>query len=267
MQITMWREILDPYYLAVDEILVKFNHIIESYRKSGSYSPIEEVTGRVKSISSILEKTQRKKIPIDDIESKLDDIAGIRIICQFVEDIDKVVSLIKNRKDMEVKLEKDYVRHPKPSGYRSYHIVVWYTVETIGGTRRIPVEIQVRTLAMNFWATIEHSLQYKYKENMPEEISQRLSNSANAIVTLDAQMSKLRIEIMDAQESYRMKDNTINDILNNLQNLYKVINMREVEKLQDEFYKIYKTEDFMMLDRFSKRLDEISESDKSQSIN
>ncbi len=75
MQITMWREILDPYYLAVDEILVKFNHIIESYRKSGSYSPIEEVTGRVKSISSILEKTQRKKIPIDDIESKLDDIA------------------------------------------------------------------------------------------------------------------------------------------------------------------------------------------------
>lgn len=145
--------------------------------------------------------------------------------------------------------------------------MVWYTVETIGGTRRIPVEIQVRTLAMNFWATIEHSLQYKYKENMPEEISQRLSNSANAIVTLDAQMSKLRIEIMDAQESYRMKDNTINDILNNLQNLYKVINMREVEKLQDEFYKIYKTEDFMMLDRFSKRLDEISESDKSQSIN
>ena len=176
MEIQLWKEILDPYELAVKELTVKFNHLIREHRSRGLYSPIEQVNGRVKTISSILDKAQKKKIRIEDIEEKLGDIAGIRIICQFVEDIEKVVEIIHNRTDMTVKSEKDYIKNTKKSGYRSYHIIIYYEVQTLKGSRRIPVEIQIRTLAMNFWSTIEHSLQYKYKGSIPEHIRTKLTN-------------------------------------------------------------------------------------------
>ena len=94
MEIQLWREILSPYQLAVDELVVKFNHIIQEYRSNGQYSPIEQVVGRVKKISSILDKMNKKHLAIEEIEDEIDDIAGIRIMCQFVEDIDKVVEII-----------------------------------------------------------------------------------------------------------------------------------------------------------------------------
>ena len=109
MEIQMWKEILTPYDLAVEELQIKFNHIIKEYRQAGVYSPIEQVLGRVKSISSIIEKAQRRGIEIDKIQEKLFDIAGIRLICQFTEDIYTVVKLIKKRKDMTVISEKDYL--------------------------------------------------------------------------------------------------------------------------------------------------------------
>ena len=120
MEIQLWRELLDPYQLAVDELTVKFHHIIEEHRNQGLYSPIESVDGRVKSIVSILDKMQRKNVSMNDIEKKIEDLAGIRIICQFVEDIDRVVNLIKNRTDMKVKCEKDYVSHFIYSEYDSW---------------------------------------------------------------------------------------------------------------------------------------------------
>ena len=175
MEIQLWREILNPYDLAVKELTVKFEHLIQEHRQQGLYSPIEQVHGRVKTISSILDKAQKKNIPINEIEDKLEDIAGIRIICQFVEDIQKVVEIIRSRTDMKVIEEKDYVSNMKNSGYRSYHMIVEYTVETMNGPKRIHAEIQIRTLAMNFWATIEHSLQYKYKKNIPDHIREKLS--------------------------------------------------------------------------------------------
>ena len=110
MEIQLWREILNPYELAVKEIMTKFNHLIKEHRDRGLYSPIEQVEGRVKTISSILEKCQKKKIDLEDIEERISDLAGVRIICQFVEDIDKVVEIIRNRKDMEIKQERDYIR-------------------------------------------------------------------------------------------------------------------------------------------------------------
>ena len=121
MEIQLWKDILNPYELAVEELLVKFNHLIKEYQDRGMYSPMEQVCGRVKSISSILDKAQKKNIEVDKIEEQLDDIAGIRIICQFVEDIEKVADLIRNRSDMQVVTEKDYINHMKSSGYRSYH--------------------------------------------------------------------------------------------------------------------------------------------------
>ena len=253
MEIQLWRELLEPYQLAVDELMVKFTYLIKAHRNAGMYSPIEEVNGRVKRISSILEKMQKKKIQFEDIETKIEDIAGIRIICQFVEDIEKVVELIKKRSDMEIKSEKDYITNTKPSGYRSYHLIVYYNVQTMKGNKRISVEIQIRTLAMNFWATIEHSLQYKYRQNMPANIRERLSGAAAA-------------EIMDAQNSFQIKAHIVAEILNTIQNLYKAANKREIVKIQDEFYKIYKFGSVEELERFSMELDIIAEGYRAQGL-
>ena len=266
MEIQLWRELLEPYALAVDEIVVKFEHLIEAYRKSGSYSPIEQVKGRLKSISSILEKCQKKGIPFEEFEEHIEDIAGIRIICQFTEDIYKVVDIIKNRADMQVKEEKDYLENAKKSGYRSYHMIVEYTVETLKGPKRLRVEIQIRTLAMNFWATIEHSLQYKYKKNMPENLKKRLLKAAEAIVVLDEEMASVREEIMDAQNSFNHNARLIADILTNIQNLYKTANKKEVVKIQDEFFRVYQEGDLALLERFSKDLDVIAEGYRAQSL-
>ncbi len=266
MEIQLWRELLDPYQLAVDELVVKFTHIIEEHRNKGLYSPIESVEGRLKSIVSILDKMQKKNVSMNDIEQKIEDLAGIRIICQFVEDIDRVVSLIESRTDIKVKCKKDYVSHMKTSGYRSYHMIIYYTVNTIRGPKTLKAEIQIRTMAMNFWATIEHSLQYKYKENIPRHIQQKLIGASEAILEVDHEMSDVRDEIMDAQNSHRKKENLVKDILNNIQNLYKVANQREVTKIQDEFYKVYVLDDMVQLKHFAKQLDVISEGYRAQTL-
>ena len=178
---------------------------------------------------------QRKKINVNDVEKELEDIAGIRLICQFVEDIDRVLEIIESRSDMEIKSHKDYISHSKDSGYRSYHVIIYYEVNTIYGKKRIQAEIQIRTLAMNFWATVEHSLQYKYKGDIP-------------------------------QDSFRKKSNLVSEILHTMQNLYKVANRHEVLKIQDEFYKIYETGDMERLEHFNKQLDIIAEGYRAQSI-
>lgn len=266
MEIQLWRNLLNPYELAVKELVLKFEHLISEYREQGLYSPIEQVTGRVKSVSSILDKMQRKQIPMENLEKEVEDIAGIRIICQFEEDIDAVANLIQHRKDMTVKSEKDYLKHIKQSGYRSYHLIVYYPVETMNGEKNIQVEIQIRTLAMNFWATIEHSLQYKYKGNMPPHVTERLSKAADAINLLDHEMSSVRSEIMDAQNSSQNQSNLVADILINIENLYKVSSKREVMKIQDEFLRVYETKDLHQLERFHRQLDIIAEGYRAQSV-
>ncbi|MDF2820025.1 MAG: RelA/SpoT domain protein [Clostridiales bacterium] len=266
MEIQLWREILHPYELATDEMKVKFEHIISECRAKGQYSPIEQVTARVKKISSILEKAQKKQISLDKIEDEIEDIAGIRIICQFVEDIDRVVDMIKTRQDMKVKYEKDYINRKKDSGYRSYHMIVSYNVHTMDGTKEIKAEIQIRTLAMNFWATIEHSLQYKYKGKIPDEIKVKLKKASDAIIRLDEEMSTIRGEVLDAQDSFNEKSTIVTDILNNIQNLYKVANKREIIKIQDEFYKLHESGDIDKLHFFNKQLDVIAEGYRAQTL-
>ena len=195
MEIQLWKDILNPYELAVEELQVKFNHLIKEYRDRGESSPMEQVCGRVKSISSILDKAQKKNIEVDKIEEQLDDIAGIRIICQFVEDIEKVAELIRNRSDMQVVTEKDYINHMKSSGYRSYHMIVLYEVQTLEGSRKIKVEIQIRTVAMDFWASLEHKINYKFEGNAPEHVKRELIECAGMVSALDNRMQELNEEI------------------------------------------------------------------------
>ena len=266
MEIQLWRSILCPYELAVRELIVKFEHIISEHRENDLYSPIEQVSGRVKSVSSILEKMQRKHIPMERMEEEVEDIAGIRIICQFEEDIETVASLIQNRSDMTIKSEKNYLKHVKQSGYRSLHLIIYYTVETLNGPRKLQAEIQIRTMAMDFWATIEHSLQYKYKGDMPPHVAERLTNAADAIILLDQEMSSVRDEIMDAQNSSQMQFNLVKDILNNIENLYRVSSEREITKIQTEFLRVFHTKDLKQLERFHRQLDIIAEGYRAQAV-
>ena len=266
MEIRLWRELLVPYELAVKELVMKFQQLKKEHKEKDLYCPIEEVSGRVKSINSILEKMQRKQISWDDLEEKVEDIAGIRIICQFYEDIEVVADLIRKRRDMRVLEEKDYITHMKASGYRSYHMIIAYNTETLEGCKEIRAEIQIRTLAMNFWATIEHSLQYKYKGDMPPHVAERLSKASDAIISLDHEMSSVRNEIMDAQNSSQMQSNLVKDILNNIENLYRVSSEREVSKIQDEFLRVFKTKDLRQLERFHRQLDIIAEGYRAQAV-
>lgn len=201
-----WNVLLAPYTQAVDELKIKLRSFRDQYDLTSQHSPIEFVTGRVKPVVSILEKAKRKGLRLQDIEEQIQDIAGVRIMCQFVGDIQAVIDLIRNRTDFTIVEERDYISEKKNSGYRSYHFVIRYPVETINGMKTILAEIQVRTLAMNFWATIEHSLNYKYAGQIPENIEHRLQRAAEAAFRLDEEMSKIRHEVREAQKIFQHKE-------------------------------------------------------------
>jgi len=222
MAINNWKSFLMPYEQAVEEIKVKLKSIRKEFRRNNEYSPIEFVTGRVKEVSSMLEKANKFGIPIDRIGYELEDIAGIRIMCQFVDDIDRVVESLRGRKDMIILYEKDYVRNVKPSGYRSYHMIIKYPVNMASGIVEILAEFQIRTLAMNFWATTEHSLNYKYKHKIPNELKEKLKNAADAAFKLDEQMLEIKDEIKDAQKLFEVKSDIITNIMNKILTLNSI---------------------------------------------
>ena len=197
-----WDLFLWPYQQAVSELKVKFRSLRQSFLNKGEHSPIEFVVGRVKTVDSIKEKMTRRVIAPDVIENDMQDIAGIRIMCQFVDDIYRVVDLIHQRQDMQVIEERDYIQNAKPSGYRSYHMVIEYSVFLPDGQKKIIAEIQIRTLAMNFWATVEHTLNYKYQGKYPEDISKRLKSTAEAAYKLDEEMSSIKDEVQEAQRIF-----------------------------------------------------------------
>lgn len=205
-----WDSFLLPYEQAVSELKIKLRGIRKEFRERGEHTPIEFVTGRVKPTASIQEKMQRRFIEPELLEADMQDIAGLRIMCQFVEDIYQVVEMLRQRHDMEIIEERDYIANTKSSGYRSYHVIIEYPVQLSTGEKKILAEIQVRTLSMNFWATIEHSLNYKYQGEFPEEIKQRLQRASEAAFRLDQEMSAIREEIQEAQQlfSYGKAPNT-----------------------------------------------------------
>jgi len=205
-----WNDFLAPYKQAIEELKVKLKGMRTEFDRDHVHSPIEFVTGRVKPIVSILDKAVQKNIPLDKLDTEMQDIAGLRMMCQFVDDIRKVVELLRLRNDFEIVEERDYISHKKVSGYRSYHVVIRYPVQTIHGEKKLLAEIQIRTLSMNFWATIEHSLSYKYRGDFPEDIQNRLQRAAEAAYLLDEEMSQIRLEIQEAQRIFSRKKDTPN---------------------------------------------------------
>ena len=210
-----WETFLDPYIQTVGELKIKLRSIRKQFRKQNKHSPIEFVTGRVKSIESIKEKMVLRDIRFENLATDLQDIAGLRIMVQFVDDVDDVLELLRKRQDMTIVQERDYIHHMKASGYRSYHVIVEYPVDTIHGPKKILAEIQIRTLAMNFWATIEHSLNYKYQGDFPEEIKKRLEVTAKIAFELDEEMRKIREDIREAQLLFDPENRKLSDGVGN----------------------------------------------------
>ena len=256
MEMNNWKKILTPYTQAVEELKIKFKGMRNEYINLDEYSPIEFVTGRVKKISSILEKAKKKNIPLGQVEEKMEDIAGIRIMCQFVEDIYKVREIIRSRHDMYVVEERDYINNLKPSGYRSYHIIIKYPVQTAQGEKLVFAEIQIRTLAMNFWATIEHSLRYKYKQNMPEHIQERLNKAAEAAHLLDQEMAEIREEVLKSQQGFQAESNVVADIFGNVQALAKTNEQEEMNDIYEMFWSLWEEGNVDKLNQFNKELED-----------
>ncbi len=258
--INNWDKFLLPYNQAVEELKVKFKSIRKSYKEIEEYSPIEFVTGRVKKISSIIEKLDRRGLTVDQAD-ELEDIAGIRIMCQLVDDISTVVELIRFRdgKDLEIVEERDYTKNIKESGYRSYHVIIKYWVYTSVGEKEILAEIQIRTLAMNFWATIEHSLNYKFDENIPEHIIERLKNAADAAYNLDMEMSQIKDDIVDSQKLFMAESALTEKILYKIHMLYLNSNYKNVDLLRKDFYNAKKNGSIDDLKRLNDRIDMLLE--------
>ncbi|MFC4306276.1 GTP pyrophosphokinase [Cohnella boryungensis] len=246
-----WGKFLLPYKQAVEELKVKFKSLRSELKARDEYAPIEFVTGRVKRVSSILEKSRMLSVPMDRLETGIEDIAGIRIMCQFVDDIYRVAEMIRKRKDLTLVYEKDYITNYKESGYRSYHLIVEYPVQTSLGSKPVLAEIQIRTLAMNFWATIEHSLNYKYRDQLPAHVKERLRSAAEAAFSLDNEMSSIRQEIVDAQQDFEESSIIVRRVLNQIQELYYFRRVREAAQFQRRFNELWEQDDIWGLKELS----------------
>jgi len=246
-----WNLFLQPYEQAVEELKVKFKTMRVELKMREAYAPIEFVTGRVKRVSSIIEKARRLNVPSDRLDVGIEDIAGIRIMCQFVDDIHRVAGLIRSRKDLTLVYEKDYITNYKESGYRSYHMIVEYPVQTALGYQLVLAEIQIRTLAMNFWATIEHSLNYKFKESLPEDVVIRLQKAAEAAFQLDKEMTSIRKEIIDSQTEFEEHSNVVTIVLAGIQELYFYHRVREAAQYQLKFNELFEKEDYFELGKLA----------------
>ena len=190
------------YQFGIEEILTKVNILRQEFENTHSYSPIEHVRSRLKSPESLLEKVMRTgcEPTIPAIRERVRDIAGIRITCSFVSDVYWIASMLSQQPDVEVVQTKDYIAQPKPNGYQSLHLIVQVPVFLSDHVENVPVEIQIRTIAMDFWASVEHKLFYKYHSELPPHLIAELEDAARIATELDNRMARLRSEIqsMDA---------------------------------------------------------------------
>jgi putative GTP pyrophosphokinase len=181
------------YKFAIDEIVTKINILREDFNNANEYNPIEHINSRLKSPESVLEKVQRKNYAMNlaSIRANVLDIAGVRVVCSFISDIAKIREMLVGQEDITLLDERDYITNRKPNGYQSLHLIVSIPVFRTGRTDRIPVEIQIRTIAMDFWASLEHKIYYKYRGEVPANLRSELTQAADVATQLDEKMEAL----------------------------------------------------------------------------
>ena len=192
------KQLLTVYEWALSTLMTKLNIIRDDLHKFQNNNSIDYIASRIKGAESIAEKLHRLDLEITAENTRhLRDIAGIRIICPFAKDVFDLAAMLKTMPDINVVQEKDFVNNPKPGGYRSYHLIIEVPVFFSGKTENVPVEVQIRTEAMNFWATLEHRARYKYRGCIPESLSDELAGIADEINVLDKRMFSIHQRIWE----------------------------------------------------------------------
>lgn len=194
-----WTEVILVYNSALKEIGTKLEILNDEFQHVHRYNPIEHIKSRIKSSESIVKKLRRNgyESTIENMVEHVNDIAGIRVICSFVSDIYRIAEMIGNQNDIKVLAIKDYIENPKPSGYKSYHMLVTVPIYLSDRIVHAKVEIQIRTVAMDFWASLEHKINYKFEGNVPQYIKDELVECAHMISDVDTKMWNLNEQISD----------------------------------------------------------------------
>ena len=187
------------YNSALKEIGTKLEILNDEFQHVHRYNPIEHIKSRIKSSESIVKKLKRNgyESTIENMVEYVNDIAGIRVICSFVSDIYRIAEMIRNQNDIKVLAIKDYIENPKASGYKSYHMLVTVPIYLSDRIVHAKVEIQIRTVAMDFWASLEHKINYKFEGNVPQYIKDELVECAHMISEVDTRMWNLNEQILD----------------------------------------------------------------------
>lgn len=197
-EVDLWDSCMLLYNSALKEMTTKVDILNDEFQHVHQYNPIEYVKSRIKKPESIVKKLKRYGYPdgIEDMVTHINDIAGLRIVCSFTSDIYRLADMIGRQNDIVIISTKDYIKNPKPSGYRSYHMIVSVPIFLSDKVVNTPVEVQIRTLAMDFWASLEHKIQYKFEGNIPEQISTDLWECSGIINMLDQKMLSLNEAVM-----------------------------------------------------------------------
>jgi len=192
-----WTELILIYSSALKQVETKLEILNDEFQHVHRYNPIEHIKSRIKTSESIVKKLKKNgyESTLDNMVLHVKDIAGIRIICSFTSDIYEIAEIISNQRDIKVISVKDYIVNPKPSGYKSYHMIVTVPVYLSDRIIDTKVEIQIRTVAMDFWASLEHKMNYKFEGNAPESLKQELVECAKIVSMLDDKMVTLNQEV------------------------------------------------------------------------
>jgi len=207
-QVTSWTEVILVYNAALKEIGTKLEILNEEFKHVHRYNPIEHIKCRIKTSESIVKKLKRHgyESTIGNMVQYVNDIAGVRVICSFTSDIYRIAEMIRNQNDIDIISVKDYIKNPKESGYKSYHMLVSIPIYLSDRKVNTKVEIQIRTVAMDFWASLEHKIRYKFEGEAPEHIREELVECAKMVSNLDARMLSLNEEIQSLiQQQYAKK--------------------------------------------------------------
>lgn len=192
-----FKELMLCYSAAIQQIRTKLEILNTEFEVRYQRNPISNIQSRLKSQVSIMEKMSRKGLPVtrQSIEENIHDIAGVRVICSYVDDIYRIADALVGQDDIELVAKKDYIANPKPNGYRSLHLIVRLPIYFAETTQKITAEIQIRTIAMDFWASLEHQIKYKKKMNDPEAVAAKLKQCADIITCTDMMMQNIRKEM------------------------------------------------------------------------
>ena len=204
-QVDRWEATMFLYESALKQMTMKAEMLNDEFVCRYRYNPIEHIKSRLKTADSIVRKLKQDgyEVTIDNMNTRLSDIAGVRIICSFTSDIYQIADVLERQEDVTVLYVKDYIKHPKPNGYKSYHMVVSVPVYLTDGRRDVKVEVQIRSVAMDFWASLEHKIAYKFEGDAPEALLRDLKSCADMVDMLDNKMYSLNKAILAIAEERR----------------------------------------------------------------